>query len=315
MVRTDSVESYSIERIMMTSKGAGPTLWNESTGGSQMNEWDTFLKRLRNEDLPPERQTLFREPRLEKIPSLTVEEYASELCAAMAAYNYPSVTCYDFDAFLRHGGYVPYEEKHLNMESVDHVIGKQLTSQDLQEIEDGLSNVLFWGYANFNQFQRSKIQRLRKEITCQQLIDLRDAIGDVDEIDLSVIRSMKIPEFGQMSFASKLLMFLSAGTRPVLDIKIAKFARWFKIPPLSNLKLSWDEKSIPLSNKENIVIYEWWSSWCSTTASRVNDEPSSTCKNLRAVDVERAIFWQIREANNSKARSLLKGPETRIEYD
>ena len=278
-----------------------------------MKKLDELLKQLRNQEMPLDIQALLRESRVERIRTLTKEEYAAELCAAVVAYNYPSVTCYDFDAFLRRGGYVPYEQKHPNMEGVENVIGKQLASQDLQEIEDGLSNVLYWGYANDRRFLRHKIQRLREEVTYQQLETFEDAVGGAEKIDLDIIESMHIPEFGQMSFASKLLMFLSPDTSPVLDTTIAEFAQRFNIPPLCNIKLSWDGNSIPMTNAENMKIYKRWSTWCSAIAKRVNDEPSSTCDNLRTVDVERAIFWQIQKCDYSKAHSLLKGPDTGIE--
>ncbi len=253
---------------------------------------------------------------------IELEEYARILCLAKSEYSYPCVTCFDFDAFLQGASPVAYRRKHGNMLEVEELIKRQLVSHDLEEVKDGLSNVLFWGFATFPLVWRKNVREFRRDVSYEQLKDLSVLIARLESFDhremtvkgvgnvghyfmlLHYIPSLNMPKFSQMSFTSKLLMFLSPSTNPVLDSRIAEFAIDMGIPPVSNIKIQ--NKTMKL-NKFNRRIYGEWSSWCIDVARQVNELPSSPCRDLRAVDVERAVFYCI-DADRDAAVKLLLGP-------
>ena len=73
------------------------------------------------------------------IQQYSMEKYAKKLCDAVEAYDYPVVT-YDF----QNGREVCHE----NMCQVEEKIQTQLLSEDPEEVRNGLSNVIYWGYAS-----------------------------------------------------------------------------------------------------------------------------------------------------------------------
>ena len=234
---------------------------------------------------------------------IELEEYARILCRAKSEYSYPSVTCFDFDAFLQGASPVTYIRKHGNMLEVEELIKRQLVSHDLEEVKDGLSNVLFWGFASQPGRQKDRVGKFRSEVPQQKLECFRKLVANETYVGLWNLKKIGLPQFTQMSFTSKLLMFLSPSTNPVLDLKIGRSAKEQNVPPLSNLTI---RTSMPLS-QHNVRIYGEWSSWCIDVARQVNELPSSPCRDLRAVDVERAVFHCI-DADRDAAVKLLLGP-------
>ena len=270
---------------------------------------DELAKISRGPGVSPDLTKSFKALPIDSLQRLTPEEYAYELCEALNAYNYPYVTCFDFDAFLRNDGYSKFKSKHQNMKDVEGLIRNQLFSKNLKVLKNGISNVLFWGYASQKGRQRDRVAKFRGKVANEQLKKFRDALQRQDHLKLDDLRTMKIPEFGGVSFATKLIMFLSPNTYPVLDAKIAKFARQYDFVQLSGLTLNANENAIPLY-KKNVKPYETWAAWCSDISNMVNDLSSSPCNGLRAVDVERAIYCRLNEGKNREARLLLMGPIT-----
>ena len=78
-------------------------------------------------------------PAVRKLLART-SDYASALCAAIREYDFPTVTC-DFDAGEK-------EIRHADMGGVEDRIRGLLISSSRKQVKDGLSNVLYWGYAN-----------------------------------------------------------------------------------------------------------------------------------------------------------------------
>ena len=77
------------------------------------------------------------------------------LCEAIRDYDFPAVT-YDFT-----------EEKHLHHDSmlaVEQYIGTLLRSKDVSVVKDGLSNVLYWGYARQPRRRDFRVSDFRKTI-------------------------------------------------------------------------------------------------------------------------------------------------------
>lgn len=242
---------------------------------------------------------------------LKLDEYSQRLCAAKKAYNYPKVTCYDFSSFLEKKELCLYETKHQSMLEVEELIREQLLSRDIEVVKNGLSNVLYWGYAKQSGRQYDRVDIFRREVTCEQLNAFIDLLTESTYISLNDIRTIKIPQFSQMPFVSKLAMFLLPMSNPVLDNNIARFAHKQNIPPLKCLTI---RTTINLS-KSNMKIYDKWALWCKNMAKLTNENPSSPCKGLRAVDVERAIYCRIpnkkdKNQDTTEALLLLAGPVT-----
>ena len=227
-----------------------------------------------------------------------LEEYARQICAAQAAYKYPAVT-YDFTAHR--------ECRHTTMADVEKRIQEQLRSRNQEEVNDGLSNVLYWGYASQPGRQRDRVGKFREKVTTEQIKEFINLLSGEHCFSFDYVINLRLPEFSGMSFVSKLLMFLCPDTHPVLDLKIARFAQSLDFPPLQYLKI--DQNRIRLT-KQNVQGYEQWAVWCTGVADQVNAEPGSPCHDLRAVDVERAIFWQVNSGYEKEASLLLQGPQS-----
>ena len=123
---------------------------------------------------------------------------------------------------------------------------------------------------------------------------------------LLALKRLGLPEFGQMSFATKILMFLDPDRYPVLDLKIARAtAKRSYFEPLQ--KLTVNKTSIPIT-RANADAYARWACWCRSIATQINAIPQSPCGYLRAVDVERAVFQLVDSEEMDKVRTLLEGP-------
>ena len=86
---------------------------------------------------------------------LPLKQYAALLCEAIRDYDFPAVT-YDFT-----------EEKplhHDNMLAVEQYIDTLLRSKDVSAVKDGLSNVLYWGYARQPRLRDFRVSDFRKTI-------------------------------------------------------------------------------------------------------------------------------------------------------
>ena len=113
-------------------------------------------------------------------------------------------------------------------------------------------------------------------------------------------------QFGQMSFVTKILMFLDPRF-PVLDMKVARAFANGSFAPLADLRF--DRGGIRLTGN-NVRAYECWARWCREIAGLANEEQPSPRRALRAVDVERALFALAGKPDrDDQARKLLEGPE------
>ena len=232
-----------------------------------------------------------------------VDEYARKLFEAYTAYSFPTVT-YDFDANA--------EQSHCDMIGVERYIQDRLTSGDPKEIKDGLSNVLYWGWAR-SELQCRRVDNFRKEITPCKLNQFAEVISELSGGSPGLVRlkGINMPEFGYMSFVSKIRMFLDPANYPVLDTKLAEaFSQRDKFPPLRDLKYGEQENAIRISGP-NERVYGKWASWCSEIARLVN-ATSIHLHHFRAVDVERAIFHLNDSGHTSEAWQLLLGLDSHI---
>ena len=244
---------------------------------------------------------------------LPLKQYADLLCKTIGKYDFPPVT-YDFAENK--------EICHGSMRDVEKCIHNLLCSGDTRKVKDGLSKVLYWGHANNKLLQTSSLKKFREAPDADELkrkldrfVRLARELARPSIVpsggDLLKIKELGIPQFGRVSFVSKVLMFLDPARYPVLDTTIANkvvnlcFSLCF--PPLQGLKF----ESLKIS-LDSARAYDTWACWCREIASVVNNTPESPCLDVRAVDVERALFAladlkNIDEAK--KAHALLAGPE------
>ena len=239
---------------------------------------------------------------------LEIHEYANSLCKAKESYDFPKVT-YDFVA--------EKENCHPDMWGVEKYIQGLLNSPDRVAIKNGLSNVLYWGYARHG-IQSKRVYKFRDGVSDHHLDKFAEAVAGLQGLrEPGLIRLKKIgmPEFSRMSFVSKIRMFLDPDNFPVLDTKLAEnFSQYHIFPPLLNLTFKkksehgqQGDTQIRIT-RSNERTYDEWASWCRETARQVNSEFTSPCKDLRAVDVERAIY-QLANSDQASAWELLSGPQ------
>ena len=239
------------------------------------------------------------------LPRLSRRQYVSLLRDAVASYDYPRVVC-DFQT----GG----EIRHPDMAAVEGHIGALLRSPDPGRVRDGLSNVLYWGYARQPGRRDARVRDFRDDTPADdpRLARFADLVQSLGEPPLSTVagpallgvKRLTLRQFGQMSFVTKILMFLDPRF-PVLDMKVARAFANGGFAPLADLRF--DRGGIRLTGN-NVRVYERWTRWCREIAGLANDEPTDSRRGLRAVDVERTLFT-LADQPHLAARKLLAGPE------
>ena len=240
-----------------------------------------------------------REAEARSCRDLPLQQYAALLCEAIRDYDFPAVA-YDFT-----------EEKplhHDSMLAVEQYIGTLLRSTDFSAVKDGLSNVLYWGYAQQPGRGDFKVRDFRKTIPDPEREPKLDKFAQLmrsGQADLSNIKKLQLRQFSQISFVSKILMFLDPTRCPVLDLKIANAFAKSSFLPLQNLTFA--KGGIRITER-NATAYDTWACWCRDIATVVNEAPVSPCRGVRAVDVERALFTLVDSQATDKARMLLDGP-------
>ena len=238
-------------------------------------------------------------------PRLPRRQYVSLLREAVESYDYPRVA-YDF----QNGSEIRYRD----MAAVEEHIGTLLHRPEPGGVRDGLSNVLYWGYARQPGRRNAKVRDFRDDVPADdpRLARFADLVRSLGEPPLPTaagpalldIKRLTLRQFGQMSFVTKILMFLDPRF-PVLDMKVARAFANGGFAPLADLRF--DRGGIRLTGN-NVRAYERWACWCREIAGLADDEPPAPRRGLRAVDVERALFT-LADQRHLRARTLLAGPE------
>ena len=239
-----------------------------------------------------------------------MDDYAALLCEAFGLYRFPPVTC-DFEREPPHGVKVDHEA----MRRVEKRIGRLMCSRDPAAVRDGLSNVLYWGWAQRPGRQRDRVRVFRDGVQPNdpRLVGFMNFVHSMPRASrsaaeqLHALKRLKLPQFSQMSFTTKILMFLDPSRFAVLDLKIARVAKQCGFPFMHELKIY---TGIPIT-RANAACYGRWASWCQETAAKVNGMPGAPCRDLRAVDVERAVFSLADLGRTDDSRRLLAGPPDR----
>lgn len=240
-------------------------------------------------------------PRPPETARLPRREYAARLREVVGRYDHPKVF-YDFRRAR--------ERRCEDVRGVEERIGALLRSRDPGGIRDGLSNVLYWGYARQPGRRDFKVRAFRDatpvgDPRLRRFAELVDVVEDRPASAASAlldVRRSGLHLFGQMSFATKILMFLDPRF-PVLDLRLARaFARG-GFEPLTGLRFGPGGIRVTANNTG---VYARWACWCREIA-RLADAETKEAPGLRAVDVERALFVLADEPG--RGDPLLAGPE------
>ena len=201
----------------------------------------------------------------------------------MESYSFPCVT-YDFERCAEH--------THSDMLGVERAIQAQLISSRLGDVKDGLSNALYWGYANYG-FRRMRVCKFRNGVSRTQLKEVVEIMSERRTLCPSNVARCKLPQFSGIAFVSKVLMFLDPSRFVVLDSKIASLREVATDSLFSDLSVSTTIRP----TKSNDAVYE---NWCQFYI-RVGQE-----LGVRAVDVERGRFQMVQSGMGEQAADMCR---------
>ena len=208
---------------------------------------------------------------------------------AIRAYDYPAVT-YDF---------VNEEEvAHPGMPSVEKSIRDQLLSTDPNVVKDGLSNVLYWGYARAG-YGNYRVELFRKSVTGTHLSKCMDLFGDLALLEPGSIGGLTIrtlPQFG-LAFSTKLLAFLDPERFVVLDAQLGRLSDEAPETFFGRIRTVGSYGTIELN------VYRDWCRFC------VNVAHTYWERGARAVDVERGIYHMVTHEGLREAAEIVRAAE------
>ena len=207
------------------------------------------------------------------------------LQSSIGSYNFPAVY-YDF----RNGRAILC----ISMTAVEIAIKVLLLSSNLTDVKNGLSNIIYWGYANSG-YRDYRVSTFRNKITNTQINSFKTLVAASPVPSLDSLKLLGMPQFSGISFLSKITMFLNPSTNCVLDLQIAKLKSNPGPRALDNLAVN--KTSIPANNYNN-RLYSQWCTECSLASGRYYK------MIYRAVDIERGLFHLIQTNFLAQAQSI-----------
>ena len=212
----------------------------------------------------------------------------TELWQAIQDYDFPFVT---FDFMEKR------EIRHVSMRQVEACIWHQLHGGTSELVKDGLSNVLYWGYARTG-FRWKRITDFRSKVTEQQLSDTTRLLRQFNGTGVRQLAKLGLLQFSGLSFLSKVRMFLDPANYVILDIQLLKLRE--QQPRTILHEVVWREGTSIRVTKKNEAVYEQWSALCRRAAT---DEFHD--KGIRAVDIERGVFHLIQTGRAKLAADIV----------
>jgi hypothetical protein len=203
------------------------------------------------------------------------EQQRSCLRNAIEQYGFPP----DHFDFSRNA-----PERLANTRAVEITIGRELKSGEPEQVKSGLSNVLYWGYAQMG-IRDTRVRRFRTKVCMFQLQQACDLFRRSPLPSVVEIKNLGLPEFSGLSFVSKVRMFLDPDKSATLDWQVMKIHERCPTTLLAELFLG---KSTQIRiTAHNSHVYE---AWCHRMGdiSRANFDG-----RFRAVDIERGLFQLI----------------------
>jgi hypothetical protein len=207
---------------------------------------------------------------------------------AIKGYDFP---CVYYDFLNGH------PVQHTNMLPVEKFIRSDLISRNPELVKNGLSNVLYWGFAEVG-YRDRRVKDFRDNVTQEQLNNAGVLFDEINEDCLTEIKKIVLPQFGFMSFITKVRMFLDPINYVVLDRQILKMRKEPYRTLLDDIRLGHKETAIRIS-RSNIDVYIRWCKKCGEISlSYFNNK-------YRAVDIERGFFYLIQNHRGNLAARIL----------
>lgn len=211
------------------------------------------------------------------------------LADAIERYNYPKVTC-DFRTNR--------EIVHSSMRQLEASIGGDLASGDPIRVKDGLSNVLYWGYYRYRAgYRLNRVHNFQNKITQQKLARTAKTLQNLFGTPIRTIKNLELPEFSNLSFITKVLMFLNPQKYVTLDRKLMKLKNVKPITVFHNIRSC--KTYIPYS-QENERQYLNWCDLCKNASTKYFQG-----QEVFAVDIERGIFYLVENGRHNIAAEII----------
>ncbi len=188
------------------------------------------------------------------------------------------------------------EIQHSNMRSLEKTIKDDLVSENLVDVKNGLSNVIFWGYYQMNN-RDFRVERFRDNVTEKKLEKCTETFPNLSGIGIRTLKNLELPEFSQLPFLSKIRMFLAPEKYVVLDNKLMKLA---SVEPYTLFHDIKKDKTTIRVTKENERIYQKWCEFCRKVADKLFKN-----REFFTVDIERGIFQLVKENKLKKAAKIV----------
>jgi hypothetical protein len=206
---------------------------------------------------------------------------------AIDGYSFPS----DYFDFVANA-----PARLANTNAVEFRIRRDLTSGEPERVKNGLSNVLYWGYAQMG-IRETRVHRFREKVTLSQLKQAGDLFRRSHLPSVLNIKKLRLAEFSGLSFVSKIRMFLDPDKSAALDWQIMKIHKQCPTTLLANLYVG-KSTQIPIT-QHNSEVYE---DWCRKMAD-ISSVYFGAC--FRVVDVERGFFQLIQTGAVELAAQIL----------
>jgi hypothetical protein len=142
-------------------------------------------------------------------------EQAKFLKQAIEEYDYPKVL-FDFQANT--------EITYPSMRELESEIKSDLMSGSPNRVRDGLSNILYWGHRTSGYYWR-RVNNFRTKVTASQLHQAAYELPRLKGAGLLKLKEIGLPEFTNISFLSKVRMFIDPANWVVLDRNLLRTYR------------------------------------------------------------------------------------------
>ncbi len=185
----------------------------------------------------------------------------------------------------------------LSMTELETRIQQQLLNSSVSQVKNGLSNVLYWGFAQMGGLASVRVERFRSTVTEAQLEQASELFAKHRRPALYDIARLKLPQFSKVSFVSKIRMYLDPVESATLDRQIMQMHQVHSDTVLAAFKE--DATSIPTS----IVNSNAYEAWC----DRLSHIAQTYLPSARVVDIERGLFQMIQSGDVAGAAGILKG--------
>lgn len=173
-----------------------------------------------------------------------------------------------------------------SIQQLESIIQTQLRSTVPTDIEQGLGNIIYWGNATAG-YRDSRFAKFNSLIGSFAPYASFNGLVSTGTPSLAALKRLGFPSYSNISFVSKILMFLNPQEYCVLDLQISKLKKQTR--PISRAldRLTLYPTSIPIT-QANEQVYDLWRSECRCISSTYYGG------RYRVADVERGFFQLIK---------------------